>query len=337
MEVSRGDGDLGTFLFGWQCDNPYADELIAATLEQASHIDHVRYSYLEDDPGLPVAISDMHESFGERRPQAIHCGIGAMSLLFSFVAYLKANKVTEVYYLSPIYFAFHSALRLFDIKARPISAFHGFETNFKMNLPEKETILIVSDPIWYASQPFPIDALDEISNWQKRTNSIVFVDGSFQYMSWDKKTFEYSSTLDPERTLRVISPTKSLATSGYRFAYCLLPTSWRAEFNHIYANIYGSANADSIAFGRAAVAEMNRRMLTNKLVDLMAQRHRTFRQQKIIESVLEPKCGFFSFERLLKPLPENYLMMGGEYFDQPRYPGYVRLNLLSPSLHLLNQ
>src|SRR6202007_299705 len=112
-----------------------------------------------------------------------------------------------------------TALRLFNIWARPVSALHGFELGFKMNLPEKETVLIFSDPIWYAAQPFPAGAIAEMANWQQRTLSTVFVDGSFQYMSWTKEVFEHTSILDHEKTVRVVSPTKSLATSGYRFAY----------------------------------------------------------------------------------------------------------------------
>ena len=337
MEISRGDGDLGNFLCGWQCENPFAGQLLEAVRQHAERIDHVPYAYLEDDPILPGLIQDMHESFGEPRPASVFCGAGAMSLIFTFAAYLKHRNVTEVYYIPPIYFSFHSALRLLGIRARPVSAYHGFESKFKMNLPNRQAVLIVSDPIWYAAQPLPTTVTRQIVDWQCRTDSIVFVDGSFQYMLWNKSVDESSSQLGSDRTIRLISPTKSLAVSGYRFAYCLLPSVWRTEFSHTYTNIYGSANADSIAFGYLAIREMRQRTLTDKLVELISDRHRRLREANAIESVLQPHCGFFVFERVNARLPEGYLVMGGDYFDQARFPEYVRVNLLSPSFHLIAQ
>ncbi len=335
LEVEGGDGESGNFLFGWQCENPFAYRLLEETREQAKGIDRVRYTYLEDDTVLSESIRTMHREFGENSPQSVFCGAGAMSILFTFATYLRSLQVTEVYYLGPIYFSMHYALRLLGIRARSISALHAFEVGFKMNLPAERCILILSDPIWYAAQPTPASTLSEIQAWQTRTGSTVFVDGGFQYMSWESEIAEPTSKFDSGLTIRLVSPTKSLAVSGYRFAYALLPHAWRADFAHCYTNIYGSSNAENLVFAQLAVSAMASREITQALIAHMRHRHSRLRGQGITRSTVEPRRGFFAFEELLMALPAGYLSMGGEYFDQPRYPGYCRINLLSPSFGIL--
>lgn len=335
LEVEDGDGDSGNFLFGWQCENPFAASLLDKVQERAQQLDRVRYSYLEDDRSLSHDICEMHLVFGEPRPQAVFSGAGAMAILFTFAAYLRSTQVTEVYYLSPIYFSMHYALRLLGIRARPISTLHGFEAGFTMNLPAKRCVLIISDPIWYAGQPTPERLLAELQQWQAETGSTVFVDGSFQYMSWDTEILEPTSRFDPDLTIRLVSPTKSLAVSGYRFAYALVPEAWRTDFAHCYTNIYGSSNAETLAFAPLAIAAMRSREITNGLVGHMRSRHQALRATGATRSTLEPRRGFFAFEKILTALPDGYLSMGGDYFDQARFPGYSRINLLSPSFGIL--
>jgi hypothetical protein len=80
---------------------------------------------------------------------------------------------------------------------------------------------------------------------------------------------------------------------------------------------------------------METRELTNKLIDVIRDRHQRLRNSGKTESVLSATCGYFVFEKLNQELPDHYVRMGGEFFDQARYPGYARINLLSPSFHLL--
>jgi aspartate/methionine/tyrosine aminotransferase len=335
LELEHGDGDTGNFLFGWQCENPFAAGLLARTRELTRQVNYVPYSYLEDEPSLTPAIVALHRGFGEPPPDDVFSGSGAMSIIFTFASWLRNNGVEEVYFVPPIYFSFHFALRLLGIRARAITALHAFEPRFRMNLPEKKCVLIISDPIWYAAQPVPDPVIDLLIDWQARTQSTIFVDGSFQYMSWDDQVAEPTSRLDSDLTIRLISPTKSLAVAGYRFAYCLLPRRWRLDFAHTYTNIYGSANAETLVFAPLAIQEMASRTLTESLVGLMRQRHAALRERGSIESRLEPRRGFFAFERINAALPDGYLTMGGEYFSQPRFEGYARINLLSPSIGLL--
>jgi histidinol-phosphate/aromatic aminotransferase/cobyric acid decarboxylase-like protein len=280
-------------------------------------------------------IIELHQKLDGITAIDAFCGAGATALLVTIAAHLRSQGLEEVYFIPPVYFSLHFAMRLFGIRSRQVSARHAFEPDFKMNLPDKRTFLFLTDPVWYAGIPVPQHVLTPIREWQARTGSTVLIDGSFQYMPWNKTVSEATAHLDPTKTIRLISPSKSLCIAGYRFAYLLGPNELRAKISHTYTNIYASASADAIAFGHEAVRAMEARELTNKLVDIIRDRHRRLRNERKIESVLSPTCGYFVFEKLNGHLPDDYVRMGGEFFDQPRYPGYARINLLSPSFYLL--
>lgn len=335
LEAEHDDGDKGNFLFGWQCENPFASSLIAKVAKRARELNRVQYSYLEEDRLLVNEIRALHNALDGQKHDDAFCGVGATALLVTFAAYLQASQVKEIYFIPPIYFSLHFAMRLFGVRARPISAHHAFEKQFKMNLPEKRTFLVLTDPVWYAGIPVPTSVLADVAEWQQRTGSIVLIDGSFQYMPWNGTVVEPTAHLDPSLTIRLISPSKSLCIAGYRFAYLLIPKEWRRKLAHIYTNLYASASADTIAFGHEAVRAMRQRQLTDKLVQIIRGRHSRLRAEAKIESELSATCGYFVFEKLNWDLPAHYVRMGGEFFDQPRYPGYTRINLLSPSFHLL--
>lgn len=336
LEVEHQDGNRGNFLFGWQCENPFAIPLLSATKQRAELLSHTQYSYLEEDEELVGKIKQAHQQLDGAQPQSVFCGAGATALLATFAAYMKRLGHDEIYFIPPLYFSFHFALKLFGIRARPISGRHAFEQSFKMNLPQKSAVLVLTDPIWYVGLPIPQDVMKEIARWQQATGSVVFVDGSFQYMPWTPPGFEATAHLDPSSTVRLISPTKSLAIHGYRFAYLSLPSSWRTTFSHTYTNFHGSAAVDSVAFAHEAVPALADGALTRSLIQMASERHRDLRAKQKIESALQPNCGYFVFEKLNAGLPAGYVTMGGEYFDQPRYEGYKRINLLSPSFSILS-
>ncbi|HBY02443.1 MAG TPA: hypothetical protein DEG92_07915 [Rikenellaceae bacterium] len=55
-----------------------------------------------------------------------------------------------------------------------------------------------------------------------------------------------------------------------------------------------------------------------------------------ITSTLTPNCGYFVFAKILRTLPPDYICIDGTYFAQESYPGYIKLNLLSPSIKLIS-
>jgi histidinol-phosphate/aromatic aminotransferase/cobyric acid decarboxylase-like protein len=184
LEEKHGDGDAGRFLSGWQCENPYTEQIRHLVDNQISQIDRGQYLYLDGDAGLKDGLQRFHKSVDGTTPDSLFCGAGATPILFTFCAWLRHHDIREIYYIPPLYFSLHFALKLFDIRARAISGRHAFETGFSYNLPTETTALLFADPIWYAGIPLPLDLIESLVDWQSRTGSIVFVDGSFQYAKW---------------------------------------------------------------------------------------------------------------------------------------------------------
>lgn len=336
LEVKFGDGDGGDFLFGWQSINPFADTFLAAVKRRAEGTDYTKYSYMESDTILANEILDLHGALDGVKPEAAFCAAsGGASILFAFSYWLARNDIKEVYYVPPIYFTLLNGLRQFGIRARALGAYHCFEQEFRLVLPPKKTVLILADPVWYAGIPVSERVINRIAEWQEMTGSLVFVDGSFQYMRWDHQVREPTAALNPSQTIRLISPTKSLVVHGYRFAYTLLPSLIKPQLSNCYTNIAGSSAADNVAFAYEAIRAQRNRKLTEELITRAASRHAELRSTRAIESPLTPQAGYFVFEKINVPLPDDNLRMDGRYFGQPRFPNHARMNLLSTKYHLL--
>lgn len=337
LEIRFGDGEGGDFLFGWQSINPFAGDLLAEVKRRAEGTDYTKYFYMESDEDLAREVVDLHATLDGIKPDDAFCAAsGGTSILFAFSYWLARNDIKEAYYIPPIYFTLLNSLRRLGIHTRALSGYHSFESEFRVNLPLKKSVLILADPVWYAGIPVPEDVLKEIAAWQGRTGSLVFVDGSFQYMRWDRRTYEPTAGFDPTNTIRLVSPTKSLVVHGYRFAYCLLPKALKSTLSNSYTNVSGSSAADNVAFAYEAVRAIRERKLTEQLVELAAGRHAQLRSTGRIESPLTPRTGYFVFEKINAQLPDDTLRMDGRYFGQPRFPHHTRFNLLSTKYYLLD-
>lgn len=330
------DGNQGHFLSGWQCENSFSEDLLSAIRERASRIDHTKYSYFDDNDDLPSMISALHTGFGESEPQTVLCGCGSSALISAFVTYLRRRGVRKVYYVPPLYFTFLTGLEGYGIEAQPVSGKQPYEGDCSLELPTTEgSVLLLSDPVWYAGTPLSADLLDVIADWQRTTRSLVFVDGSLQYLPWNGEITERTSLLDPSLTFRLICPSKQLSIHGYRFAYLLLPASEERALAWSYANTVGPAGADSIAFAYESISAIGHRNIPRKLMALASGRYNSFITTGIITSSIVPSCGYFVFGRITRPLPENYTVIDGSYFGQNNFSGYMKINLLSPSIHLI--
>lgn len=142
LEAAHGDGDGGSFLSGWQCQNPWIGEIRSAVEREAARLTAEKYFYFEDDAQISDGLMRLHEKLDGSRPQAIVCGAGSSALIFTFCAWLRTNGYREVFYLPPLYFSLHFALRLFGIRARAVSGRHPYEPDFTINLPKVRSILI---------------------------------------------------------------------------------------------------------------------------------------------------------------------------------------------------
>lgn len=235
---------------------PFCGEAVENGPAEGKCIDHVKYAYVEDDEALAYSLKQLHLKRDGFQPKGLFCAAGgAVSILFTFCIYLHDQGIREVYYIPPLYYTLYFALKLFGIRSRAISGLHTREPNFSINLPNKKSVLILTDPVWYAGYAVPETVVETVREWQRRTESLIFIDGSFQYMRWDGEFREPTSRLESSRTFRLISPTKQLGIHGYRFAYVLLPETIRTKFTTTYANIYGSTASINGAFAHESIAE----------------------------------------------------------------------------------
>ena len=330
------DGDGGNSLSGYQCINPFVDDLVAAVRLRSEGLDWQRYTYLDGDQDLVSQIRAYHAAVDGVAPSAIVCGSGASSQLFGFVTYLHAKGVRKVFYVPPLYFTLYVALERYGIAAVPVADRQPYERNFRLRLPEiEDCCLLLADPVWYAGMPVADEVMEAIGSWQRKTRSLVFVDGSLQYMRWRGVMVEASSRLSRSLTIRLICPTKQLAIHGYRFSYLLVPELEARSVAWACANVAGAASAESLAFGHEAMEALNAGAIPRRLMGLVSARHRYLRESGKIDSVLNPECGYFVFERLNSSLSEGHVLADGKYFEQDRYPGYCKINLLSPSIGLI--
>ena len=336
LESLFGDNKSGNWLSGWQCDNLWINEIKTEVDRHKSAIDQDKYHYLSEDELISNALYEFHRIVDCNFPESFLCGTGSSTIIFTFCAWLKEQNIKQVHYIQPMFFSVHHALKLFGIKAQPINSKHGFENGFKIELPTEKTVLLFTDPIWYAGFSIQEHVVQAINEWQRKTESLIFVDGSFQYAKWDGNTRELTATLDPKHTVRLICPTKSLAAHGYRFAYATVPERMRSEMAHIYSNIYGSASIESLAFGRALPKLIIDRKICDSLAKSVAVRHKVLRSSQAINADWLANCGYFVYEKILRPLPEGTKLLGGSFFEQKRHKDHVRINLLSPSIALLD-
>ena len=169
LESKFGDGDGGRFLSGWQCANPLAEKIRLAVERESRSIDPVQYVTFGEDRILQQELKHTHRLIDGVMPETIMCGSGSSSLIFTFCAWLCRENISEVYYIPPLYFTFHFALKLLNIRARAISGRHAFEPDFSFNLPNENTVLLLTDPIWYAGIPLSLDLINSLVEWQRRT------------------------------------------------------------------------------------------------------------------------------------------------------------------------
>src|SRR5437868_3115698 len=104
LEAKYGDGDGGRFLSGWQCQNPWTDQIQRLVQDQSSQIDGGQYLYLDSEPALKESLARFHSSVDGVAPERLFCGAGASSIIFTFCAWLRQQGTGEIYYIPPLYF-----------------------------------------------------------------------------------------------------------------------------------------------------------------------------------------------------------------------------------------
>jgi aspartate/methionine/tyrosine aminotransferase len=330
LAFELGDGDRGRMLSGWQCENPFVSDLLLEVRSRSDAVDFREYTYFDADEALADKLVGLHRRLDGLAPPAVLAGAGASPLIATFIASLADTGVKEVHYIPPLYHTLPTGLDRYGIKLTPVAHSHTYEPGFALDLPTSPSVLLLTDPVWYAGVAVPTQVLQQIRQWQDQTGSTVFVDGSLQYLPWGEDRSEASALLSPEHTYRLISACKQLAINGFRFAHLLLPKNAVDRLAWTYANLCGPASAESVVFAHAAVAAVADGAVSRALTNRASARYEALVRSGIVEPGPRPDCGYYAFVRHTSDTSDEP-SMDGRYFDQPRYPGFTKLNLLSPA------
>ena len=250
------------------------------------------------------------------------------------MSWLSVQGYDEIYYVSPIYHTAHFAAKKYGIRLRAINCFHPYESEFDVNLPAGRSFLILTNPVWYAGTRIPLHVLDKIRKWQDETGSFILVDGSFEGTQWDNELAVNWLCFDNSKTMHILCPSKQLVYHGARASYLTTPDNLYRKLQTIYSMIFGSLASETIAFLLAEEELLNKLNLPKKIMLKASETHEKLRKAGVIEAPWNPVCGYFCFEKI----DEKYkpqLLMGGDFFDQKKYPDFSRINLLSPQISIL--
>lgn len=328
------------FLSDWDGGHPFVKEFLGPEFLNPSLTQDLpsRYIYFEDEPSVLEAVRVLHfklESL-DISCRNIAAGPGSSSLLVALSLWLVQQGYKEVYYVPPLYYTFHFFLRMLNIRLRPVSGKQVFESGAALNLPSRKTVLLLCDPVWYAGRRVPLDKIVAIADWQKLTGSLVFVDGSFQFMQWNGTRREHTAMLDSDLTFRLISPTKALAIPFLRFAYLLHPSRFHDDFVFLYESIVGGASICDYHFAQRSLDVLSSERCNRDLTVFLRSTYQQLIEKRLIDTQIAPEAGYFIFAVPKVRLP-NQVVMGQDYFELKNYPDHVRVNLLGAAQRLIGQ
>ncbi|MDK2949256.1 MAG: hypothetical protein PWQ56_421 [Patescibacteria group bacterium] len=263
---------------------------------------------------------------------------GSTPMIAAMVLFAKKLGYDKIYSIFPLYFTIHKICDTMNIHIHPCNNDFACFENIELNLPKRKSFLFITDPIWSIGKHYSDEIFKKLSYWQKKTGSIIFVDGSFSYMNWGQSIKkEPSIILDPNLTLRLVCPTKALCLHGLRFSYLLCPKAFSKEVARISISNTGS----SCYFGH-----LQREMVFNKMTEdninpigLFASKRYRELKEKFSENNIEhivPDCGFFMFAKLddffkRKKKRSKYYWLNNKALDifNSKYKGYAKINLIA--------
>ncbi|MGW5790385.1 pyridoxal phosphate-dependent aminotransferase [Saccharopolyspora sp. NPDC003752] len=332
LDAARRDPGDRLFVSDYHGGHPFVEEYLGdlALTALPDLGDITRYAAVDEDLALRSRIAEFHARYDgvERDADEILVGGGSSMLISSFCTWLALSGVKAVHYVPPVYYKFAYLFRQFGIRAKPVADVHAFRPDFRLNLPDEKTVLLLTDPIWYTGRTVPLSVLDVIHDWQAATDSLVFVDNTFAYMRWDGTLAEAAARLDRDRTIRMVCPTKFLSLHGYRCAWLLTPRELRAPLSHLHLNLHGEISLADRVFARRACEVMIESGGNAKLLRYVQDNYRYLLDKGALSDTFEVQTGYFVFGRTRVPR-ERLLTMGQDFFELTGYPEHVRINLLN--------
>ena len=323
--------DRGQFPSDWNSTHPFVREFLGPQIGSSGLVGpgECRYVYFDEQQEILDAVRGLHRSLEGMHlaRENLVAGPGSSSFLLAMSLWLLQQGYSEVFYIPPLYYTLHYFLKLFGIRARPLASGCVFEASVPSGLPAGRSILLLTDPIWFAGYRVPLETIEAIARWQRMTGSLVMVDGSFQFMQWDQTRRERSSLLDPELTFRLISPGKALGIPFFRFAYLVHPARVHRELVFLYENMIGASTVADLAFARRALEVMTRAESTFALTGYLRRTFEELVARGILATRIKPDCAYFTFAVPAVELP-GQVAMDQEYFEIEGYPRHIRINLM---------
>lgn len=289
------------------------------------------YYLMEKDPSLAGRILEFHEQVGERLfDQQVVAGTGSAAMLATLFTWAAESERPErALVCSPPYV---KVVHLLHQLGLPLEFVYdpGSIEPLRWRLPEERSFAILTDPIWFAGRRLSMGQIEEIREWQQRTDSLVFVDGTFQYMQWNEPLHERSALLDPQRTIRLVCPTKSLSAHGFRFAYLLAPAPIARDLRDLYRLMHGAASVADGVFANVAMKTLLSPLSNRGMLADAKARAQHLQAGDQCEQSITPDSGYFI---LLRP-PEGFRGPGTIGMDQAcfglrGYPNFIRVNVLN--------
>lgn len=320
------------FLSDWNCEHPFVEHFLNGMPAAASEPERAApYMFYEDDQHIVSLVAKFHKEYEgvNLDNRTLLVGDGSTPFISAFCEWAFEQGVTEFYYIPPLYYNFYYFSKLFGIPVRPVASRHPFEVDFFLQLPRKRVLLILCDPVWYSGTAFRAEVVEDIRNWQESTGSLIFVDGSFQYMKWGGSKGECTSQLLPDLTFRLVCPTKQVAIHGYRFSYLIVPAYARNQIRYIYANTHGATTADNIVFANTVMERLVEPEGNAKVIQHIVSVYTLLTNSRLLVDFIQPDCGYFMFAKTASP--DRILPMDGDFFEQPRFRDFGRINLLAPA------
>ncbi|MGW2177823.1 pyridoxal phosphate-dependent aminotransferase [Streptomyces sp. NPDC001732] len=325
----------GRFLSGWQTTHPYAGRYLDGTQVVAQDPGALQsYNFLSDSRPLADAITEFHaKADGVRYGRdAVYVSSGSSPLLLGFFLALKEMGVEEVCHVPPVYYSCYYFCDSLGLPVRQVSTDLLHDEAADLDLPEHRSALVLCDPIWVFGTTVHERQIEQIARWQRRTGSVVLVDGTFQYARWDRSSrAEPTSRLEPDLTFRLVCPTKSLAVHGTRFAYLLLPPEFRESIRYACANITGATGAANEHFARRIMEVLDSEESNDALVHhIQAERERLLVSGVIRTEATRPEAGYYTFAVLDDASMKEAIVMDQRFFGLDGFDDHVRVNLLYP-------
>jgi aspartate/methionine/tyrosine aminotransferase len=325
------------FVSGWYTNHPYYGDLLALDDVEPLKEGFRDYKFLSDDLELIAKIRTFHQTNDSHdyADDSIFVGAGSSPLMFSALVALKSLGFREILYAPPIYYTLYYFSDLLGIKLVSIGESPtGNSGQFSCQLPNNRSALIITDPSWISGKKITQASLESLADWQNRTKSFVFVDGTFQYLSWDRMRGEKSSELVENQTIRLVCPTKSLCVHGARFSYLLIPRKLREEIRYPYSNTSGAASVSDRIMAHRLMDQLLSSDNNRALANYVAKRYGAYLSKGILKSPVDsPDATYYVFGETSYDL-DRVISMNSDFFEVPYPSNYIRLNLLAPSISL---